>query len=98
MSGVNSAETDRLFQAILSLRTVKECYDFFGDACTIQEIQEIARRFDVACRLEKGGNYQEIYRETGVSTATICRVSRCLNYGSNGYRTAIARLKDGQGE
>ena len=93
MSKYRNPEADRLFQAILLLQSVDECYDFFEDACTIKEIQEIAHRFDVACQLDSGRSYNEIYRDTGVSTATICRVSRCLNYGNNGYRRAIDRLK-----
>ncbi len=83
---------DRLFQAILSLKDVDECYDFFEDVCTIKEIQEIAQRFDVAARLWQGQNYSEVNQATGASTATICRVKKCLTYGS-GYKLALTRLK-----
>ncbi len=93
MSKIRNKEIDHLFQAILTLKDVEECYLFFEDACTIKELNEIAQRFDVACRLDEGGNYQEVNKETGASTATICRVNKCLNYGGGGYRTAIDRLK-----
>ncbi|MBQ2781133.1 MAG: hypothetical protein IJF42_06210 [Clostridia bacterium] len=92
MSIKRSPETDELFRAILSLDSVEECYHFFEDACTIKEIQEISMRFLVARQLDAGKNYIEVNQETGVSTATICRVNKCLNYG-NGYRTVIDRLK-----
>lgn len=91
MNKLNKETTHKLFRAILSLRTVEECEKFFDDAFTIQELEAIAQRFDVACRLEEGKSYVEINRETGASTATICRVSKCLNYGDGGYRIAIER-------
>ncbi|MBQ6823712.1 MAG: TrpR-like protein, YerC/YecD [Clostridia bacterium] len=93
MSKIQNQEIDQLFEAILSLQSVEECYKFFEDACTIKEINEIAQRFEVACRLDAGQNYQEVNKETGASTATICRVNKCLNYGNEGYRTVIDRLK-----
>ncbi len=94
MSKIQNQETDRLFEAILSLRSVEECYRFFEDACTIKEIREIAQRFQVACTLAQGRNYLDVNKETGASTATICRVNKCLNYGDGGYRIAIDRLKE----
>ncbi|MBQ8893808.1 MAG: hypothetical protein IJ043_05305 [Clostridia bacterium] len=93
MSKIRNQEIDRLFEAILSLENIEECYNFFEDACTIKEINEIAQRFQVACQLDAGRNYQEVNKETGASTATICRVNKCLNYGNEGYRTVIDRLK-----
>lgn len=93
MSNIHNQSTDKLFQAILSLKTIEECRDFFDDICTIKEIQDMTQRLEVALLLDKGKNYQEISREVGVSTATISRVSRCLNYGDGGYRTAIERIK-----
>ncbi|MGN0452457.1 MAG: YerC/YecD family TrpR-related protein [Ruminococcus sp.] len=93
MNKLKSAETDALFEAILSLKSIEECYLFFEDACTIKEQKEIAQRFYVARLLESGKNYQEVNALTGVSTATICRVNKCLNYGEGGYRTVIDRLK-----
>ena len=68
------------------------------DLCTIKEVQNMAQRLDVAVMLDEGKNYQEITRETSVSTATISRVSRCLNYGSGGYRIALERLKEPEAE
>lgn len=84
--------TDRLFQAILSLRSLEECYEFFEDACTIKEIQEIAQRFEVATQLWQGKSYNEINQNTGASTATICRVKKCLMYGNSGYRLVLDRM------
>ena len=86
--------TERLFQAILSLNTMEECKNFFEDACTIKEILDIAQRFEVACMLTEKKSYQQISQETGVSTATISRVNRCITYGGGGYKTAIERLKE----
>lgn len=94
MSNFRNEEIDHLFQAILSLKSVEECYLFFEDACTIKELNEIAQRFEVACLLDEKKNYQEVNKKTGASTATICRVNKCLNYGGGGYRTAIDRLKE----
>ncbi len=93
MSNLRNAETDALFEAILSLETTEELYKFFEDACTIKEIKDIAQRFLVARLLHSGQNYQEVNANTKVSTATICRVNKCLNYGAGGYLTAINRIK-----
>ena len=93
MNKRNKEAVEKLFRAILTLETVEECEKFFDDAFTMQELESIAQRFDVACRLDKGGSYVEINKETGASTATICRVSKCLNYGSGGYRIAIERTE-----
>ena len=89
-----NGSTDRLFQAILSLNTMEECTSFFEDACTIKEILDIAQRFEVACMLREKKSYQQISQETGVSTATISRVNRCLTYGGGGYEIAMNRLKE----
>ncbi len=83
---------DRLFQTILNLETIEECYEFFDDICTIKEIQDMTQRLDTAILLSKGYSYQKIADKVDVSTATIGRVSKCLNYGSGGYKTAIERL------
>ncbi len=93
MSNIRNSETDALFEAILKLKTSDELYRFFEDACTIKEIKDIAQRFQVARLLNSGYNYQEVNAETGASTATICRVNKCLNYGEGGYLTAIERLQ-----
>ena len=91
MDKLHTGEVDALFEAILTLRTVEECYRFFEDACTVKEIQEIAQRLQTARLLAAGANYAEIIRQTGCSSATISRVRRCLEYGSGGYRTVIER-------
>lgn len=84
---------DRLFDAILQLKTREECYRFFEDVCTVKELREIAQRLDVAVLLSQRKNYQEISAATGASTATISRVNKCLLYGGGGYSTAIGRLQ-----
>ena len=83
---------DNLFKAILSLENIEEYYSFFEDACTIQELESIAQRFEVAKLLCQGKSYVDINKLTGASTATICRVSKCVNYGDGGYKTAIDRI------
>ena len=89
----NSSEAARrLYTAILHLQTEAECEAFFQDICSIKELQDISQRLEVATMLHNGKNYQEVSRETGASTATICRVNKCLNYGSGGYRLALSRL------
>ena len=85
---------EKLFKAILSLKNEKECASFFDDICTIQELEALAQRLEVACQLNEGKSYIDINKATGASTATICRVSKCLNYGEGGYKTAIERLGD----
>jgi len=85
--------SDHLFEAILNLKTIDECYNFFEDLCTIKEIQEMSQRFEVAKMLFEGAKYNEITKKTGASPATISRVNRCLNYGADGYKTILERLK-----
>lgn len=82
------------FKAILSLKTLEECDMFFDDICTIQEIEALSQRLEVAKLLCEGKSYNDINRITGASTTTIGRVSRCLNYGDGGYKNAIQRLKE----
>lgn len=84
---------DRLFQAILSLQSLEECYQFFDDLCTVGEIKSLAQRLEVARMLRKGYTYHQIESETGASTATISRVKRCLHYGSDGYAMILNREK-----
>ena len=96
MVNLHSESIDRLFEVILNLKTTEECYSFFEDICTIKELQDMAQRMDVAVLLDEGMNYQKIAQEVNVSTATISRVSKCLNYGSGGYRTMIERMKKEQ--
>ena len=82
---LKSKEVEQLFEAILSLNDVKECYDFFEDVCTINELLSLAQRFEVAKMLREQKTYLEIAEKTGASTATISRVNRSLNYGNDGY-------------
>lgn len=92
-SKIRDENTDRLFEAILLLNDVDECYNFFEDLCTISEIKALAQRLEVAKMLKNGITYTEIAEKTGASTATISRVNRCLNYGADGYRMIIERLE-----
>lgn len=85
---------DQLFESILTLKSVEECYVFFDDLCTINEIQSMSQRLEVARMLGEGNTYNQIETETGASTATISRVKRCLNYGNDGYKMALERLKE----
>lgn len=89
----HSESIDRLFETILNLETKEECYAYFEDLCTIKELQDMAQRLDAAILLSEGQSYQKITRQVSISTATIGRVSKCLNYGSGGYRAAIEKLK-----
>lgn len=85
---------DRLFEAILKLQSVEECYNFFEDIGTISEIKAFAQRFAVAQMLTEKKTYKEIHEKTGASEATISRVNRALNYGADGYRLALERLNN----
>ena len=96
MNRFKSPSIDRLFDAIVGLQTREDCYKFFEDVCTIKELQDMAQRLDAAILLEQGVNYQTISEQVGISTATISRVSKCLNYGSGGYREALQRLKEAE--
>ena len=89
-----SESIDRLFTTILNLETVEECYAYFEDLCTVKELKDMAQRLDTAILLDQGASYQQIPRQVGISTATIGRVSKCLNYGTGGYRAAIDRLEE----
>ena len=93
MASWHNEDTNELFRAILSLKTVEECYAFFDDALTIKEVIDIAQRLNVAKMLAEGVSYNIISKETNVSTATISRVSKCLEYGNGGYKTVLERLK-----
>lgn len=83
---------DRLFEAILLLENMDECYSFFEDICTIAEIKALAQRLEVAKMLTEGKTYIDISEKIGVSTATISRVNRALNYGADGYKIILDRL------
>ena len=94
----NSDSIARLYEAILLLKTPEECQKFFEDLCTIREILDMAQRLDAAILLDNKMSYQTIAKDVGISTATIGRVSKCLNYGSGGYRLALDRLKEQKGD
>lgn len=93
MKDLHTPVVNRLFQAILNLESLDECYSFFEDICTIKEIQDISQRLEVAKLLSQNISYLEISKQTGASTATISRVNKCLLYGNDGYKTALERLK-----
>ena len=84
---------DELFDAILSLQAKEECYSFFEDLCTINELLSLSQRYEVASMLRDKKTYLEIAEKTGASTATISRVNRSLNYGNDGYELVFERLK-----
>ena len=88
MKGIHSAETDKLFETLLKLKTVDECYDFFEDLCTKTEIYSMAQRVRAASLLKSGHTYEQIIGETDISSATLSRVSKCLKYGE-GYKKFI---------
>ena len=94
MHKIQNESIDRLFQTILNLQTVDECYDYFEDLCTIKELLDMAQRLDTAILLADGYSYQKIQENIDISTATIGRVSKCLNYGTGGYRNAIDKLRE----
>lgn len=94
MHHIQSESLDQLFDAILNLKTREECSKFFEDICTVKELLDLAQRMDVAVLLDQGVSYQAIAQQINVSTATISRVSRCLNYGSGGYRLVLDRLQE----
>ena len=94
MHKIRNESMDRLFQSILNLQNLEECYDYFEDLCTIKELLDMAQRLDTAVLLAEGCSYQKIQEQVDISTATIGRVSKCLNYGTGGYKTAIERLKE----
>ena len=91
---VTHDDTAKLLGAILSLKTREELDRFFEDLCTIQEINSMVQRFDVALLLDQGLTYSQIAAVTHASTATISRVNRSLVYGADGYRLAIDRMKE----
>ena len=89
---VHTPEVEKLLKGILCLENVEECYAFFEDLCTINELLSLGQRFEVANMLREHRTYNEVAEETGASTATISRVNRCLQYGSGGYRLVLDRL------
>ncbi len=93
---LRNPEVDHLFEAILTLKDKEECYIFFEDVCTVNELLSISQRYEVAKMLREGHTYLEIANATGASTATISRVNRSLNYGNDGYDMVLQRVKDSE--
>ena len=92
MTNWHNESTDKLCEALLTLKTKEECYEFLDDICTIKEVLDISQRLSVALLLAKKTSYNDISRETGASTATISRVSKCFEYGSGGYKKVIKKM------
>ncbi len=97
---IKDEQIDGLFEAILKLETIEECYRFFEDICTINELKSISQRLEVAKLLRQEKTYNEIEEKTGASTATISRINRALNYGAEGYTLILDKLgyNKGQGD
>ena len=91
---IRTEEVDHLFEAILCLKNKEECYTFFEDVCTINELLSLSQRFEVAKMLTDKRTYLDISEKTGASTATISRVNRSLNYGNDGYEMVFSRMKE----
>lgn len=91
-SKLKNEKMDYLFEAILTLNNIEECYHFFEDLCTVSELQEMSRRMQTARMLRQNCIYTDISAQTGLSTATISRVNRCLKYGNDGYNKVLDRL------
>lgn len=89
---IKTEAVDSLFDAILSLKSKEECYCFFEDLCTVNELLSLSQRFEVASMLKDHKTYLEIADKTGASTATISRVNRSLNYGNDGYELVFSRI------
>ena len=88
-----NALTDSLFDVILSLRDREECYRFFDDLCTVKEISDMSQRLEAAKLLLEGKTYEQIVKSAEISTATISRINRCIQYGAGGYQTIIERMQ-----
>ena len=95
---IRTEAVDALFEAVMCLKNKEECYLFFEDVCTVNELLSLSQRFEVARMLTGKKTYLEIAEKTGASTATISRVNRSLNYGNDGYAMVFARLDDQQNE
>ncbi|MBD5463589.1 MAG: TrpR YerC/YecD [Lachnospiraceae bacterium] len=89
---IQTAAVDHLFEAVLCLKSKEECYDFFEDLCTVNELLSLSQRYEVAAMLKERKTYLEIAEKTGASTATISRVNRSLNYGNDGYDLVFNRI------
>ena len=94
---IRTEAVDHLFDAVMQLKDKEECYIFFEDLCTVNEIISLSQRFEVATMLRNKNTYLEIAEKTGASTATISRVNRSLNYGNDGFDMVLERLGEGEG-
>ena len=90
----SQAQSDMLYEAVLTLKTVEECKAFFQDLCTVAELRAMEQRLEVALLLDEGMIYNDILERTGASSATISRVNRALNYGADGYKQVLPRAKE----
>ena len=93
---IKGGHVDYLFKAMMALENIDEFYKFFDDICTIAEVFEMSKRLQAAKMLRDGTVYSEVSEKTGLSTATISRVSRCLKYGSDGYALVLDRLAESE--
>ena len=93
---VHTEAVKHLFEAVLQMENVEDCYQFFEDVCTINELLSLSQRFEVAKMLTENKTYLEIAEQTGASTATISRVNRSLNYGNDGYQMVFSRMEKNQ--
>ncbi len=91
---IRTDAVDHLFDAVLCLQNKEECYSFFEDLCTVNELMSLSQRFEVAAMLREHKTYLEIAEKTGASTATISRVNRSLNYGDDGYALVFKKLRE----
>ena len=89
---VRNKALDHLFEAVLLLENKEECYTFFRDLCTMKELNDMAQRFTAACLLLDGKTYEQIVKEAEISTATISRINRCIQYGTGGYQSVIEKI------
>lgn len=95
---MDSPEIEELFQTMLMLETADECRSFFEDLCTVKELRDMAQRLHAAKMLLAGATYEQIQQQVEISTATISRVNRCIQYGAGGYETMLGRLEEKQGK
>lgn len=97
-AGLRSPATDELFKAILALQDLEECYAFFEDLCTMKELADMAQRLTAARMLLEGKTYEQIVKSVEISTATISRINRCIQYGAGGYERVLGRIAAKAGE
>ncbi len=96
--GIKTPATDELFRAVLALETMDDCYAFFEDLCTMKELADMAQRLTAARMLLQGNTYEQIVKSVEISTATISRINRCIQYGAGGYERVLGRIAAKAGE